>query len=154
MWSIPLLAKEGWLRHQVKSRSHRKRRRRGGQLGEIFRPEQFRRTDHPGRAVSERIHFYLWRVHPSSARRGILRQRFTVAQLVGSGPRGRHVGSHGCGIAVEIAIEPVHLPLETFDQMGGFAGPSEIVIFSREKDNFAWHAIMLERAEPLLALFD
>src|SRR6266566_9807193 len=34
-----------------------KRRRRGGQLGEIFRPEQFRRTDHPGRAVSEGIHF-------------------------------------------------------------------------------------------------
>src|SRR5262249_3812568 len=75
-------------------------------------------------------------------------------QLIGTGPRGRHVGSDGCGIAVEIAIEPVHLPLETFDQMGGFAGPSEIVIFSREKDNFAWHAIMLERAEPLLALFD
>src|SRR6266480_531617 len=32
-------------------------RRRGGRFGEIFRPEQFRRTDHPGRAVSERIHF-------------------------------------------------------------------------------------------------
>ena len=30
--------------------------------GEIFRPEELRRTDHPGRAVSERIHFYLWRV--------------------------------------------------------------------------------------------
>src|SRR5437870_4777424 len=51
-----------------------KRSRNSGQFGEIFRPEQFRRTDHPGRAVSERIHFYLWRVHPSSAssvRRGI-----------------------------------------------------------------------------------
>ena len=34
-----------------------KGRRRGGQFGEIFRPEQLRRTDHPGRAVSERIHF-------------------------------------------------------------------------------------------------
>src|SRR5947207_1723511 len=32
-------------------------RRRGGRFGEIFRSEQFRRTDHPGRAVSERIHF-------------------------------------------------------------------------------------------------
>src|SRR5213079_1487928 len=32
-------------------------RRRGARFGEVFRPEQFRRTDHPGRAVSERIHF-------------------------------------------------------------------------------------------------
>src|SRR5215510_1534802 len=90
MWSIPLLAEEGWLRHQLKSRSHRRCRRRArsasaiarsrnsGQLGEIFRPEQFRRTDHPGRAVSERIHFYLWRVHPSSARRGIVRAIFAI----------------------------------------------------------------------------
>src|SRR5262249_18893427 len=73
---------------------------------------------------------------------------------ISSGARGRPVRSDGCGIAVEVAIEPVHLPLETFDQMGGFAGPSEIVIFSREEDDFAWHTIMLERAEPLLALFD
>src|SRR5213594_2028448 len=83
VWSIPLLAEEGWLRHRLKVAKPPKRRRRArsasaiarsrnsGQLGEIFRPEQFRRTDHPGRAVSERIHFYLWRVHPSSARRGI-----------------------------------------------------------------------------------
>src|SRR5262249_36446761 len=60
------------------------RSRNSGQLGEIFRSEPFRRTPieaspyraratrHPGRAVSERIHFYLWRVHPSSARRGIV----------------------------------------------------------------------------------
>ncbi len=84
MWSIPLLAEEGWLRHQLKVAKPPKRRRRArsasaiarsrnsGQIGEIFRPEQFLRTDHPGRAVSERIHFYLWRVHPSSARRGIV----------------------------------------------------------------------------------
>jgi len=72
MWSIPLLAEEGWLRHQLKVATPPKRRRRGGQLGEILRPEQFRRADHPGRAVSERIYFYLWRVHPSSQRRGIV----------------------------------------------------------------------------------
>ena len=73
MWSIPLLAEEGWLRHQIRvCEATEKRRKRGGQLGEVFRPEQFRRADHPGRAVSERIHFYLWRVHPSSARRGIV----------------------------------------------------------------------------------
>src|SRR6059036_3559500 len=84
MWSIPLLAEEGWLRHQLKvakppkaPQTGAKRERdsakpNSGQLGEIFRPEQFRRTDHPGRAVSERIHFYLWRSYPSSARRGIV----------------------------------------------------------------------------------
>src|SRR5439155_2579525 len=81
--SSPLLAEEGWLRHQLKvakppkaPQTGAKRERdsakpNSGQLGEIFRPEQFRRTDHPGRAVSERIHFYLWRSHPSAARRGI-----------------------------------------------------------------------------------
>src|SRR5436190_3565527 len=82
---IPLLAEQGWLRHQLKVAQSPKapqtgaerasaiaRSHNSGQLGEIFRPEQFRRTDHPGRAVSERIHFYLWRVHPSSARRGIV----------------------------------------------------------------------------------
>src|SRR5881409_1439156 len=81
---IPLLAEQGWLRHQLKVAQSPKapqtgaerasaiaRSHNSGQLGEIFRPEQFRRTDHPGRAISERIHFYLWRVHPSSARRGI-----------------------------------------------------------------------------------
>src|SRR5262249_7899511 len=84
MRSIPLLAEEGWLRHQLKvgkppkvpqparSASAIARSPNSGQLGENFRPEQFRRTDYPGRAVSERIHFYLWRVHPSSARRGIV----------------------------------------------------------------------------------
>src|SRR5438094_353075 len=46
------------------------RSRNGGQMGEIVRSEQFRRTDRPGRAVSERIHFYLWRVHPSLCEEG------------------------------------------------------------------------------------
>src|SRR5262249_2222470 len=37
----------------------------------------------PGRAVSERIHFYLWRVHPSSARRGIVHiQHFFTATVI------------------------------------------------------------------------
>src|SRR5262249_52040879 len=79
MWSIPLLAEEGWLRSQIKvakppnapqtGASAIARSRNSGQLGEIFRPEQFCRTAieaspyraraprHPGRAVSERIHF-------------------------------------------------------------------------------------------------
>jgi hypothetical protein len=54
--TFPLLEKEGWLRHQSKVAKPPKRRRRGGQLGEILRPQHFRRTDHPGRAISEGIH--------------------------------------------------------------------------------------------------
>ena len=34
------------MRHQKKAAQPPKRRRRGGQTGEIFRPETFRRTDH------------------------------------------------------------------------------------------------------------
>src|SRR6058998_2518639 len=84
MWSIPLPRRGGVAaastksceatenrRRRARSASAIERSRNSGQVSEIFRPEQFRRTDHPGRAVSERIHFYLWRVHPSSARRGI-----------------------------------------------------------------------------------
>src|SRR5215510_3991253 len=59
-------------RRRARSASAIARSPNSGQLGENFRPEQFRRTDHPGRAVTERIHFYLWRSHPSSARRGIV----------------------------------------------------------------------------------
>jgi len=36
-------------------------RREGRLLGEIFRPEQFRRTDHPGRADFGTDPFYWWR---------------------------------------------------------------------------------------------
>src|SRR5439155_839595 len=41
----------------TRSASATARSRNSGQFGEMFRPEQLRRTDHPGRAVSERIHF-------------------------------------------------------------------------------------------------
>jgi hypothetical protein len=43
---IPLLEKEGWMRDQKISRSHLSPRRRGGQAGEMIRPERFRRADH------------------------------------------------------------------------------------------------------------
>jgi hypothetical protein len=43
---IPLLEKEGWPRNQENG-SVPKQRGRGGQFGETFRPEDFRRTDHP-----------------------------------------------------------------------------------------------------------
>ena len=49
-WSgehIPLLEKEGWMRGPKISRSNLSPRRRGGQTGEMIRPERFRRTDQP-----------------------------------------------------------------------------------------------------------
>jgi len=53
---IPLLAKEGWPRYQENG-PVRKRRGRGGQFGDVFRPEHFRRTDHPvcGASVASRL---------------------------------------------------------------------------------------------------
>jgi hypothetical protein len=38
---IPLLEKEGWMRGPKISRSHLSPRRRGGQFGEAFRPNDF-----------------------------------------------------------------------------------------------------------------
>jgi hypothetical protein len=55
---IPLLEKEGWLRRQLEVAKPPKRRRRGGQFGEIFRPEYVRQADHPGRAVFGTDPFY------------------------------------------------------------------------------------------------
>jgi len=58
---IPLLAEEGWMRRA------KRRRRRGGQIGEMFL-----RTDHPGASIGASP--YRARVSrlPSSARRGML----------------------------------------------------------------------------------
>ena len=55
MTNIPLLEKEGWLRHQLKDKPP-KRRRRGGQFGDIFRPGHFAELTTPSAPSSERIH--------------------------------------------------------------------------------------------------
>jgi len=55
MRHIPLLAEEGWLRHQENAAKPQKRRRRGGQFGW---PSKACRTDHPVRDKSERIHCF------------------------------------------------------------------------------------------------
>src|SRR2546428_14193103 len=41
------------------SRSNLSSRRRGGQIGEIFRPEEFRRTDHPVCGASEASRLFI-----------------------------------------------------------------------------------------------
>src|SRR6266850_3981258 len=82
--NIPLLAEEGWTRHQEKYREATlERSGRGGQTGETL---HWRRTDHPvcaeqgGFAISSGP-----RSHPSSARRGmLLAPRITFRRLRGT----------------------------------------------------------------------
>jgi len=47
------------MRDQEMSRSNLSSRRRGGQIGEIFRPEEFRRTDHPVYGASEASRLFI-----------------------------------------------------------------------------------------------
>ena len=77
---IPLLAEEGWLRHQGNAAKPQRRRRRARSASAIARsrnsgqfgwPSKGCRTDHPVRDKSERIHCFSCRGHPSSARRGM-----------------------------------------------------------------------------------
>src|SRR5436190_20041288 len=44
---FPSLKRRGGCAIKKMSRSNHSSRRRGGQIGEIFRPEEFRQTDHP-----------------------------------------------------------------------------------------------------------
>src|SRR5438094_18361 len=50
---FPSLQRRGGCAIKKMSRSNLSSRRRGGQIGEIFRPEEFRRTDHPVCGASE-----------------------------------------------------------------------------------------------------
>src|SRR6266446_4352602 len=49
--TFPSLKRRGGCAIKKMSRSNLSSRRRGGQIGEIFRPEEFRRTDHPSAAL-------------------------------------------------------------------------------------------------------
>src|ERR1044071_666692 len=59
---------------------------------------------------------------------------------------------HGCGVAVNETIEPVDLPIQTFNQVFRLARACEVMIFAREEHQLRRHAVMLQRAKPLLAL--
>src|ERR671923_315854 len=50
---FPSLKRRGGCAIKKMPRSNLSSRRRGGQIGEIFRPEEFRRTDHPVCGASE-----------------------------------------------------------------------------------------------------
>ena len=58
------------------------------------------------------------------------------------------------GIAIQIAVKPVELPVQALDEMLRLARSREIVVLARKEDQLRGHAIVLQRAEPLFALLD
>src|SRR5207253_3011490 len=56
---FPSLKRRGGCATKKMSRSNLNSRRRGGQIGEIFRPEEFRRTDHPVCGASEASRLFI-----------------------------------------------------------------------------------------------
>ena len=56
---FPSLKRRGGCAIKKISRSNLSSRRRGGQIGEILRPEEFRRTDHPVCGASEASRLFL-----------------------------------------------------------------------------------------------
>src|SRR5207249_4085301 len=56
---FPSLQRRGGCAIKKMSRSNLSSRRRGGQIGEIFRPEEFRRTDHPVCGASEASRLFI-----------------------------------------------------------------------------------------------
>src|SRR5437867_5523963 len=73
MWSFPLLAEEGWLRHQLKSCEATEAAADGVvSSAKSSGLNSFAELTTPTAPFRNGIHFYVWRVHPSSARRGIL----------------------------------------------------------------------------------
>src|SRR5437762_10066043 len=70
---FPSLKRRGGCAIKKMSRSNLSSRRRGGQIGEIFRPEEFRRTDHPVCGASEASRLFIdAAASPSFSRRGIM----------------------------------------------------------------------------------
>src|SRR5437867_5361500 len=57
--TFPSLKRRGGCAIKEMSRSNLSSRRRGGQIGEIFRPEEFRRTDHPVCGASEASRLFI-----------------------------------------------------------------------------------------------
>src|SRR6267142_5408503 len=56
---FPSLQRRGGCAIKKMSRSNLSSRRRGGQIGEIFRPEEFRRSDHPVCGASEASRLFI-----------------------------------------------------------------------------------------------
>src|ERR1700758_4763251 len=57
--TFPSLKRRGGCAIKKMSRSNLSSRRRGGQIGEILRPEEFHRTDHPVCGASEASRLFI-----------------------------------------------------------------------------------------------
>src|SRR5262245_18769182 len=90
-------------------------------------------------------------LNAGSERRG---SAIRLLALVIPGTLSRGVRRDCSAISIQVSIEPIDLPLDAFDKMNGFAGARQVVILSREEDDLAGNAEVLQRAEPLFTLFD
>src|SRR6266699_2345864 len=64
------------------------------------------------------------------------------------------IGRDRIGVSVNESVEPVELPVQTFDQVLRLSSAREIMVFAREHYDLSRHTEVFERAEPLFALFD
>src|SRR5215831_19192003 len=60
----------------------------------------------------------------------------------------------GSRVTIQIAIEPVELPVQALDEMLRLTRPRQVVILPREEHDLRRLPEVLERTEPLLALLD
>src|SRR6266481_8513361 len=67
-------------------------------------------------------------------------------------PSSKCVRRNRLRIPIQKTIEPVALPVQALDQVLRFAGASQVVVLARKDHHLRVDAIMLQRAEPLLAL--
>src|SRR6478735_1109322 len=84
----------------------------------------------------------------------VIEERSSVPRARGGLPAFGRVGRDGGCVAVQVSIEPVHLPVQAFDEVLRLAGARQVVVLAREEDDLARHAEMLQRTEPLLPLLD
>src|SRR5690242_13809388 len=87
-WSqalFPSLKRRGGCAIKEMSRSNLSSRRRGGQPGEIFRPEEFRRTDHPVCGASEASRLFVNAAASPPFQGGECVRTETVCQSVATG---------------------------------------------------------------------
>src|SRR5262252_1542984 len=45
------------------------------------------------------------------------------------------IGRHCCGISVQKSVEPIQLPVQTFDKVLRLSGPRQIVILTRKEND-------------------
>src|ERR1700681_170304 len=61
---------------------------------------------------------------------------------------------HGARVSIQKSVEPVELPVQTFDQVLWLAGAGQVVVLARKENDLGGDAEMFERAKPLLSLLD